>query len=268
MMPKKRKKQSSRIVLAVLILSILAALGILVYFSYCFVKKAYISEKMKIAREISEIKILTDEQIRRDAAKSANLEYPVAKPLKTPEQIAKEAEAAARKMTDEKFNPKLLAEQIADIIKSSKEATPGQKIEFISRNAKSNVRGVYKGRDGIFVLVDTQKYSIRDISDEYRYLFDSNLATARTQEKISELRTFFKEESAKYLEENRKKIQDELSASSGYMKFESGSWHAKSDIFDEAFESLKLQKEKERQEEIKRIFRNHKLFGVYSFPGK
>ncbi|MFA6568284.1 MAG: hypothetical protein WCS96_08750 [Victivallales bacterium] len=263
-MPKKRKQQSSRLVRSVLTLAVLAVLAITAYAGYNFVRKSYANEQKLMSGEISELKISPDEEIRQEAAKSAKLEYPVDKPLKTPGQIAKEAEASARKMTDVKFNRKLLAEQTSDAIKSFKEATPGHNIEFMRKNAIETVKGVYKGRDGIFVLVDAQKYSIRDIQDEYRYLFDSDLATIRTQEKINELKTSFKDESSRYFEENRKRIEEEILASSGYMKTEGGSWRAKSAVLEEAFDNLKLQKEADRQREIKKIFRKHKLFGIYA----
>ena len=261
---KKKKQQSSCLTQAVLILAVPAALVMAAYVGYNFVKKAYANEQKLMAKEISEVKIPSDEEMHQEAAKSAKLEYPVEKPLKTPEQIAKEAELTARKITDEKYNQRLIAEQIDYIIKSFKEATPGQNIEFISKNAKETVKGVYKGREGIFVLVDTQKFSMRDILDEYRYLFDSDMATAKTQEKINEFKTSFKEESAKYFGENRKRIEEELRSSSGYVRLEAGNWRAKSDIFEEAFDNLKKQKETSRQQEIKQIIRKHKLFGVYT----
>lgn len=263
-MNKKRKQQPSWIAQVVLTLAVPVALAITVYIGYHYVKNAYAHEQETMVKEISEVKVPPDEEIREEAAKSANLEYPVAKPSKTPEQIAKESNFSAKMITDEKFNQKIIASQISGIINSFKEATPGQKIEFISRNAAGTVRGTYKGRNGIFVLVDTQKYSIRDIDEEYRYLFDSDLATAKTQEKINELKTSFKEESAKYFEENRKRIEDELYASSGYIRSGGGGWHAKSDVAEEAFNNLKSQKENARLQEIRRIVRKHKLFGIYS----
>lgn len=246
-----------------LILGIPATLAIAACAGYNYVRIAYTDEQKLMAKEISEVKIPPDDEICQEAAKSANLEYPVEKPRKTPEQIAKEAAASAKILTDEKFSHKLLAKQIVDAIKSFKEVTPGQKVEFISRNSMGSVRGVYKGRDGIFVLVDTQKYSMIDILDEYRYLFDSNLATVKTQEKINELKTSFKDESSKYFEENRKRIEEELLASTGYIKLEGGNWRSKYDIFEEAFNNLKSQKENIRQEEIRKISRSHKLFGIY-----
>lgn len=263
-MPKKNKQQPSSILQTMLILAVFAALAIAAYTAYRFVRNAYAHEQKLIAQEISEIKIFSDEEIFLEAAKSANLELPVNKPLKTPGQIAKEAEVSARKMTDEKFNQKVIAPQISTIINSYKEATPGQKIEFISKNAKDTVRGTYKGREGIFVLVDTQKYSMRDIQDEYKYLFDSDLATAKAQEMLNELKTSFKEEGVRYFEENRKRIEEELRASSGYMKLEAGNWRAKSDVLKEAFDKLKLQKENAIKTETKKIIRKHKLFGVFT----
>jgi len=262
-MDNKKKKQSSCLVRAVWMLAVPAALAIAAYASYQFVRNSYANEQKLIAGEISGLKLPSDEEIRQEAAKSANLEYPVEKPLKTPEQIAKEAEASARKMTNEKFQTKFLSGQISEIIKSFNEATPGKRVEFISKNASETVSGIYKGRDGLFVLVDQKKYSIRDILDEYKYLFDSDLATARAQEKIKELKASFKDARSKYFEENRKRIEEELRASSGYMRTEGENWRAKSDILDEAFEKLKLQKESGRQEEIKRILMKHKLFGIF-----
>lgn len=247
-----------------LTLAVPVALAITAYIGYHYVKNSYAHEQEMMAKEMSEVIIPADEEIRIEAAKSANLEYPLDKPSKTPDQIAKEAEGSARKMTDEKFNQKNIAAQIRDIINSFKEAIPGQKIEFISRNAAGTVRGTYKGRNGIFVLVDTQKYSIRDIDEEYRYLFDPDLATAKTQEKINELKSSFKEESFKYFEENRKRIEDDLYASSGYIRYGGGGWRAKSEVLDETFNNLKFQKESARLQEIRRIVRKHKLFGIYS----
>ncbi len=267
-MPKKMKQQSSFFVKAVLTLAIPAALALVAYAGYTFVRNAYVNKQKLMAREISEFKIPTDEEILQEAAKSANLEYPVDKPAKTLEQITKDAEATARKMTDEKFNRKILAEQISDAIKSFKEAAPGQNIEFARKNAVGTVKGIYKGRDGIFVLVDAQKYSIRDIMEEYRYLFDPDLGTVRTQERINELKTSFKDESAKYFEENKKRIEEELLASSGYMRIEGGNWRAKSDVLEEASGKLKLDKEGARQNEIKRIIRKNKLFGIYTVTPK
>ena len=136
------------------------------------------------------------------------------------------------------------------------------------KNTVGTVKGIYKGRDGIFVLVDAQKYSIRDIMEEYRYLFDPDLGTVRTQEKINELKTSFKDESSKYYDENKKRIEEELLASSGYTRVEGGNWHAKSDLLEEAFGILKLQKEGARQNEIKRIIRKNKLFGIYTVNQK
>ncbi len=263
LMPIKKKQKSSYLIQTLLILAVPAVLALASYAAYSYVRNTYAKEQKQMTREISEVKIPDDEEIRQEAAKSANLEYPVEKPLKTPEQIVSEAEISARKMTDAKFNQKLIAPQVSDIIKSFKEASPGEKIEFISRNSKETVKGVYKGRDGIFVLVDTQKYSIRDISDEYRYLFDPDLATAKTQEKINELKASLKEDCAKYFAENRKRIEEELRASSGYVRLQGGGWRAKSDVLEEAFKNLKLQKESARRAEIREIVRKHKLFGIY-----
>ena len=87
-MPNKRKQQSSFLVQAMLILAIPAALSIIAYAGYNFVRNAYVNKQKLMAREISEVKITPDEEIRQEAAKSANLEYPVDKPVKTLEQIA------------------------------------------------------------------------------------------------------------------------------------------------------------------------------------
>jgi hypothetical protein len=263
-MPNKRKQQSSFLVQAVSILAVPAALALVAYAGYNFVRNAYVNEQKLMAKEIAEVKITTDEEIRQEAAKSANLEYPVDKAAKTPEQIANEADASARKMTNTKFNRKILAEQIVNVIKSFKEATPGQNIEFARKNAVGTVKGTYKGRDGIFVLVDAQKYSIRDIMDEYRYLFDPDVGTVMTQEKINELKTSFKDESSKYFDENKKRIEEEILTSSGYIKTQDGSWRSKYDVFEEAFNELKSQRDGARQQEIRRIVMRHKLFGIYS----
>ena len=225
---------------------------------------SYRNEQEVLAKELSEVKLMPDEDIRREAAKSAKMEYPVKPPSKTPAQIANEAQASAIKLADEKFNQRNLAGQVTETIKSFNEARPGQQIKFMTRTKPDMVCGTYKGKDGIFILVNTGKYSMRDIDDEFKYLFDSDAATFRTQEKIKEIRNNFKADGDKFTGETRKKIEQELYASSGYVKTDSGSWRAKSEIFDETFALLKQQKESDRQEEVRSIIQKHKLFGLFS----
>ncbi|MFA6291965.1 MAG: hypothetical protein WC637_09305, partial [Victivallales bacterium] len=97
-MPKRKKQRSSHIVQTLLILAVPAGLALAAYVGYSYVRNAYANKQKLMAAEISEVRIPTDEEIRLEAAKSANLEYPVDRPLKTPEQIANEAEISARKM--------------------------------------------------------------------------------------------------------------------------------------------------------------------------
>ncbi len=246
------------IVIIPVVLIIVVLLGIQ-YF-----KSAYRNEQMLMKKELSELKAMPDEEIRIEAARSAKLEYPVKVPSKTPDQISKEAMDSARILAGEKFNQKNIAEQINDAMNTFKEASVGQQVEFMSKNRKGAVKGTFKGKEGIFILVDTDKYSIRDIYDEFRYLFDSDVATLKTQEKIKGIRNNFKSGADKFQEENRKRIVEELYASSGYFKTENGTWRAKNEIFEESYSALKQQKGNIRQSEILRIVQKHKLFGFFS----
>ncbi|HBC86988.1 MAG TPA: hypothetical protein DCZ94_08550 [Lentisphaeria bacterium] len=238
-----------------------AALILIIYATIIYYKSAYKNEQKLLVKELSEVKIISDEEIKQEAAKSAKMEYPVKPPSKTPDQITREAHETARKLTDEKFNQKNIALQIDDAIKSFNEASVGQQVEFLSKNRSGPVKGTYKGKDGIFVLVDMDKYSMRDIYDEFKYLFDSDAATFKTQEKIKQIKGSYKVEADKFYEENWKRIEQELYAKSGYVKSDGGSWRAKSDIFNEAYASLKSQKASSRMDEIRRIAEKHKVFG-------
>ncbi len=217
----------------------------------------------QLRKELSEVKTPSDEEIRIEAARSAKLEYPVNPPLKTPEQISREASDSAKALAGEKYNPRNIAEKISGVMKLYEEARPGQEIEFLSKNRSGPVKGTYKGKEGLFILVDNEKYSMRDILDDFKYLFDSAAATFKTQEKIKEIRNSYKAESDKFYEENRKRIEQELYTSSGYARDADGAWRAKSDIFNEAYLSLKQLKEKNRLDETRRISERHKLFGLF-----
>jgi len=65
-----------------------------------------------------------------------------------------------------------------------------------------------------------------------------------------------------------KRIEQELILSSGYVKTASGNWKAKSEIFDEAYESLKKHKEISLKEQRQKILRSHKVFGIHVEPEK
>ncbi|HCE45978.1 MAG TPA: hypothetical protein DET40_20730 [Lentisphaeria bacterium] len=265
--PNHRKQSSSGMSILKALAGLLLVPAILIMVAVAgiqYYKSSYRNEQRLLSKELSEIKVMSDEEIRLEAAKSAKLEHPVKPPSKTQDQVSKEAMDAARKMTDLKFNPRNLAEQITDALKSYNEARPGQQVEFMTRTKADVVRGTYKGKDGVFVLIDTGKYSIRDIQEEYKYLFDPGAADFMAQEKVKSLKSGFKSESEKYLEENRKRLEEELYASSGYVKLENGAWRARSDIFEEAYAALKQQKENSRKEEMQRAVQKHRLFGFIS----
>ncbi|GEM_PF-3373903 len=201
-MAKKHYKHGSGItgplkVLATLLFITSVVAGI-AFYGVSYYKSTYRNEQKLMTKELSELKMPADEEIRQEAAKSANLEYPVKPPTKTLAQITQEAQETARKLTDEKYNQKNMSEKLSDAMKLYVEAKPGQHVEFLSKNRSGPVKGTYKGKEGLFVLIDNEKYSMRDIFDEYKYLFDEDTATFKTQEKIKEIKSSYKLESDKF----------------------------------------------------------------------
>ncbi len=237
----------------------LAGIGGAVY----FVMSAYSHQRSLIVKEISEIPPFDAEIAGRSLADEMKLPYPVQAPEKIKEDLAKEIDDAVSAMLQKNFNPKDLGAKKMEIFKKYSEAKPGDTVVILAKNVKGEFSGKFYGFDGHLVKIGNMKFRVDDILEDYRYLFDAELADRISREKIAEFESSIQAAKKSAVETLRISLESDIYPKAGYLKPEYAEWISSKDFFDLKLKDEEEKHARERLEKVKEIEGRHKLFGLF-----
>ena len=243
------------LIIAGIPLALIASGAYLVY-------KTHGKEKRSIIEEIANIEPFSLQEAEKDVADEMGLTIPVNPPSRSIKDIKKEISSKATEVSKEKFNPKVIAEKKMELVKKYDNAKVGDKVEFMLSITGKKISGNYYGFDGVFVKVESDKFRINDIDEDYRYLFDKVLSGKITNAKMNEFSKNFNDSREAFRQETVLKLENELCPQAGYLKVQTGEWVSIKDVFLGKVEKMKKKYDDDRVKKIQDIFMRHRLFGI------
>ena len=163
-----------------------------------YVFKSYESQKALILKEFRELGEFDAVQAEKTAAEKLGVSLPIVPASEKPEEINKEIEKKLAELVREQFQTRQYSDKILEITKKFAPVKKGVKVEFLlNRPNNSSIKGTFEGTEGVFVIVDEKKYRVSDIMDEFRYLFDADIADKISRDKVYEFEKDYKEKKKK-----------------------------------------------------------------------
>jgi len=229
-----------------------------------YVIESYNGQKALMLKELSELGEFDPVQAEKTAAEKLGVSLPVAPSSKKPDEINKEIEKKIAELVREQFQTRPYSDKIIEITKKFNPVKKGDKVEFLLNRPNSpSIKGTFEGTEGVFVIVDETKYRVSDIMDEFRYLFDADIADKISRDKVYEFEKDYKEKKKKFADGNKIKIENELYTKYGYLKTDDGWTHAET-LIKSAVDAGKKSFSAEKDQKKRQIYEKHRLFGIFA----
>lgn len=254
------KKHSTVIAYTIVVLIPILLIGSIAW----FINRSYQKNKELIIKEISDLGVFDDTSESMQLAKEMGIEYPVAPPSKTPDEIKKEIDIQIKDMLEKDFK-KMINKAKLEINRKYTPAKIGETVTIISRNSKSPIKGKYWGLDGNFVKIENAKIRLADVGEDFQYLFDEGLADKVCREKFAEIEEKYQYDRKVAIENLKKSLENELYPKYGYqMPDEYSEWISNEELFKQKLEKKRSAFEKK----ISEIEKKHRLFGIIDIKYK
>ncbi|NOY75307.1 MAG: hypothetical protein GXP32_05905 [Kiritimatiellaeota bacterium] len=257
-MRRKREKGCLPLVVAVIVVAALSAAAF-------YVKKTYDATLDRIDKQISELPDFDEQATTKVLAEKLHLRYPVSAPEKTKKEIEKQARLQTKELTNAKFSSKRLALDINAILEKYKCVRRGDHVRFYLNTTRKFIYGTFQRilleRKDKFVIVDLDKYLFNDISSDYYYLFDKNLAGEMAARKVKEIKQKFKKSKNDFYENALNRIKAELYEQNGYVR-KNGNWTSNYAILAERVANEKSDFNRAIQKKKNTILEKNQLFGL------
>lgn len=225
-MRRKKNKGCLPILAGVAIISLIAV-------GYLYGKKLYDNTLSNINKQISELPKFDEKAATEKIAQELKIPYPIIAPKKNREALKKEAESKVKAMTEAKYPNKKLAMQVEAILKKLRCVKSGQHVRFYLNTTRKYVSGTFRRiiheHKDKFVKVGLTKYLYNDISEDYLYLFDPELAARQAAVKVREAKSKFKKNKSEYYTRTLERTTKEIYLANGYKK-KDGAWTSNQEI--------------------------------------
>ena len=174
-------------------------------------------------------------------------------------------------MTESEYPKIKLAKQVTAILKQMRCVKEGQHVRFLLNTTRKYVSGTFRrityvGKDKL-VKVNLKKYLYDDISEEYLYLFEPELAARQAAAKVKEAKDKFKRHKKEYYQRTLKRISQALYTSNGYVK-KNGEWVSNQNIVANILANEKSNHQRNIKKKTASILEKNQLFGFIPISRK
>lgn len=257
-MRKKQKKGCLPLIIAIVLLSTLAAGGF-------YLRQLYNDTQAKLDAQITALPKFDEEAVARQLAKKSNVSYPVKPPTMTKSEIEKTAANYADKLAEKMFTKKQFAKKTALLLKKIRPVKRGERVKFYLKSTREFISGTFQRiidqRKGKYVVVNLNKYFYDDISPEYYYLFDPALTQRVAKQKIAKLKDKFEKAKKIFRDQKYKTRLRELYTKHKYV-LRDGEWISNYDDLKNKLEIEKANFKLARRKKIKEIIENNQFLGL------
>jgi len=157
------------------------------------------------------------DKAKKALARQMNIKLPVSKPVKTEEEIKREAIHKTVSETNEKYPIKLLSKANMNILKKYKCYKVGDRVVVPSRSGEK-IEGVYQGISGRKITVGGRTVLLADLPASISIKFNSALAAKKIQTELKRAKSEFTSKKMKYQKSVYSSIQEKLYQENGYVK--------------------------------------------------
>ena len=246
------------LVLIVLIGSILAG-------GAWFIKQQYKAKQETIKKAIAELPKFDEVAVSKEIAKEHGFPFPVPEPSMTDELILQQAKKETEELLNKKYSVSEFNKEQSKILKKYRVAKNGDQVSFILNTTGETITGVFKGAfkdyKGRYIKVGIHEYRLPDIMEDYRYLFDSAIASQTASNMLRALKNDFKLARHKFQEKTFREIKERLYKTSGYSKL-GNKWISNREFLQNELEKRLKAYQKKIDIATKKIYEENKLFGV------
>lgn len=237
---RKQYSASLLIIIGIALLLIIAAGGIVFGVFFFKSKPSEDFENIEVAEEPVKQppqpakeypKTFPTEKVCSVIADELSIPYPPKTAYKTHEVIAKQVRKAFHKKTKRNFTNKAYTKLQQKIIFKYMPARKGQKVEFYMKNPTKSfatrnllIKGKFRRKEGYYIYVDSDVYSLFDIDKDYHYLFDKGVADKVSHEKLTEAKQEFKTKKEQAFAKYRPTLEEKYYKKAGYLQDEEENW--------------------------------------------
>jgi serine/threonine-protein kinase len=210
------------------------------YISIKKIKEAIKQELNKqIEKELNLIKReFSKERAEKEVAADMNTQLPVAKPIKTVEELKKEALTQSTNVAGNRYPIKKLSVLNMNILKKYRCYKVGERVAISSLSGEK-IKGIYQGIIKGKIVIGGKAVTSEDLPESISIKFDSPRANKKIHTEIKRVTTQFTAEKLKYQKSLYTLILKKLYTTNGYFYFQNR-WMPAIDVFNE----LMLQKKK------------------------